>query len=213
MEPGTPSPIAVSQVTSPSQAAAVVFASNPPLFGSIAPSSSLGAVGQSASYSASTGNNEFLVSVTMGSGDCQSGCINQHTWNYSVSYDGTVSLVSEQGDAFEGSVDLGTADPATVHVVLVAGPVCPVERNPPDPNCAPRPVANVPVVLRDPAGNEVASGTADANGVATFTVPGGAYYVEPGPVGGMMQDPSPTAFAVPGGADFKVTLEYDTGIR
>jgi hypothetical protein len=69
------------------------------------------------------------------------------------------------------------------------------------------------VVLRDPAGNEVASGTADANGVATFTVPGGAYYVEPGPVGGMMQDPSPTAFAVPGGADFKVTLEYDTGIR
>jgi hypothetical protein len=32
-------------------------------------------------------------------------------------------------------------------------------------------------------------------------------------VGGMMQDPSPTAFAVPGGADFKVTLEYDTGIR
>ena len=212
VELGTSSPIAVSQVGSPSQAAAVVFGSNP-IFSSIVPSTSLGAVGQTETYSASTGDNEFLVSVTMGSGDCQSGCINQHTWNYSVSYDGKVTLVNEQGEPFEGSVDHGTADPATVHVLLVAGPVCPVERNPPDPSCAARPVGNVPVVLRDPAGNQVAGGTADATGVVTFTVPGGAYYVEPGSVGGMMQEPTPTAFAVPGGANFKVTLVYDTGIR
>ncbi|HEY7023601.1 MAG TPA: hypothetical protein VH371_01430 [Candidatus Limnocylindrales bacterium] len=209
---GATPPIAVAKVTTPSQAAAVVFASNP-LFSSITPPTGLGAVGQSQSYSATTGDNEFLVTVTMGSGDCLSGCINQHTWNYSVSYDGKVTLVSEQGDPFEGSVDEGTTAPATVHLMLVAGPVCPVERNPPDPSCAARPVGNVPFVLRDAAGSQVASGTADSNGVATFTVPGGAYYVDPGPVGGMMLAPNPTAFAVPGGADFKVTLTYDTGIR
>jgi len=202
----------VSHVGTPSQAAAVVFASNP-LFSSMTPPTGFAGVGRTTSYTATTGDNEFLVSVTMGSGDCQSGCINQHTWNYSVSYDGKVALVNEQGPEFEGTVDHGTADPATVHVLLIAGPVCPVERNPPDPSCSPRPVANVPVVLRDAAGNQVANGTADNTGVATFTVPGGAYYVEPGAVGGMMQEPNPTAFSVPGGANFKITLEYDTGIR
>jgi hypothetical protein len=165
------------------------------------------------SYTTSQGNNDFVVTVNMNFGDCQSSCTKQHTWNYSVSYDGTVKLESEQGAQVQASPPPVSTDPSTVHILFVAGPVCPVERNPPDPNCAPRPVPGVSTVLRDPAGNQVATGTSDANGVATFTVPGGAYYVDSGQVGGMMRAPTPTAFSVPGGVDFKVTLEFDTGIR
>jgi hypothetical protein len=204
-------PVVVTHVGSASQAAAVVFASNP-IFNSIIPDPGT-TVGQTAWYTASDDVNGFVVSVTMGSGDCPAGCANNHTWNYAVSTSGKVTLASEQGPDVEPSADHGTPDPATVNIVLVAGPVCPVERIPPDPNCAPRPVPHVTVVLRDAAGNEVGTDTADDYGVVTFTVPAGAYYIEPGNVGGIMQAPTPTAFSVLGGKNVKVTLMYDTGIR
>ena len=172
-----------------------------------------GSVGQAAAYDAQQSGDGFSVTVTMGSGDCLSGCINQHTWLYSVRSDGTVTLVSEQGDEVATTIDHGTSDPATVTVRLVAGPVCPVERNPPDPSCAPRPVPDAQVVLRDPSGNEVASGAADATGMVTFSVPGGAYYVETAAVQGLMRQAEAQAFAVPGGRSVTITLEYDTGIR
>lgn len=175
--------------------------------------SPIGVVGQTSSYTASEGEDGYTVTVIMGSGDCPSGCIDHHTWNYSVSHDGKVTLTSEEGTEIEPPADHASSDPATVKVLLLAGPVCPVERNPPDPNCAGRPVPNVAVVLRDPAGHEVDSGTADAQGALTFSVPGGAYYLEPAPVAGLMREPAETAFSVPGGTTVTVALSYDTGIR
>jgi hypothetical protein len=207
----TPSPIAVSQVSSPAQAAALVFASNP-LFAAITPPAK-GVAGQASSYQAFQSGAGFAVAVTMGSGDCLSGCINNHTWNYTVSAKGAVQLVSEQGDPVEVSIDHGTSDPATVTVKLVAGPVCPVERDPPDPSCAPRPVPDVEVVLRDPSGAEVARGTSDPTGQISFTVPAGAYYLEPAAASGLMRQAEPEAFSVVGGSSVILTLEYDTGIR
>ena len=199
------------RVDSAAQAAALVFASNP-LFGSITQPSQ-GAVGQSTSYQADESGNGYSVSITRGSGDCPSSCINQHTWNYTVSRSGDIELVSEQGDEVEGSVDVGTGDPATVTVRLVAGPVCPVERDPPDPSCAARPVPGVQVTLRDPTGSEVAAGVAADDGTASFSVPGGAYYVEAATVPGLMGQAQGVAFSVPGGRSVTATLNYDTGIR
>ena len=207
----TTSPISASHVNSPAQAAALVFASNP-LFAAITPPGK-GVVGQSSSYQAFQSGDGYSVAVTMGSGDCQAGCINNHTWNYTVSADGKVQLVSEQGDQIEVSSNHGTSDPATVTVKLVAGPVCPVERNPPDPSCAPRPVPTADVVLRDPSGAEVGRGSSDAAGQVVFTVPAGAYYVEAGAVSGLMRQAEPEAFSVVGGSSVILTLEYDTGIR
>ena len=189
----------------------MVFASNP-LFGSIKPSN-LGAVGQSTSYTATDTGDGYTVSVTMGSGDCPASCINQHTWNYTVTRAGQVALVSEQGDQVEASIDHGTADPAQVTIRLVAGPVCPVEQIPPDPGCAPKPVPDSSVVLRDPSGVEVAHGTSDAQGSVTFSVPGGAYYVEPAANPQFLGAAVASAFSVPGGRSVTITLEYDTGIR
>ena len=208
---GTRTPVPVTQVTSPAQAAAVVFASDPK-FSSVTQAKP-GAIGQAVSYQASQGGDGFTVSITMGSGDCLAGCINQHTWNYSVSGAGAVTLVSEQGDPVEAAIDHGSGDPATVAIRLVAGPVCPVERNPPDPSCAPRPVPNADVIVRDPSGQEVAQGMSDAQGSMTLSLPGGAYYVEASAAQGLMRVPEPQAFSVPGGRTASIVMEYDTGIR
>jgi hypothetical protein len=172
-----------------------------------------GVAGQSSWYVASEATSGYTVAVTIGSGDCLAGCINQHTWNYSVSATGKISLDSEQGDDIEVTVDPGTSDPANVTVRLVAGPVCPVEKDPPDPSCAPRPVPGAEIVLRDPSGAEVARASADSSGVASFSVPAGAYYVESAAAVGMMRQSQDIAFSVPGGRSVTVTMSYDTGIR
>ena len=39
----------------------------------------------------------WQVVYTVGWGDCQAGCIDQHTWTYQVTPDGTVTLISEEG--------------------------------------------------------------------------------------------------------------------
>lgn len=201
----------ITDVSSPAQAAAVVFASNP-LFGSVSqPIPSV--IGQSSSYEAAQDGDGFSVAVTLGSGDCPAGCINHHTWTYSVSTTGTVKLVSEQGDQVDTPIDPGTSAPATITVHLAAGPTCPVQRDPPDPNCAPKPVVSAEVVLRDPIGAEVARATSDDQGTATFTVPGGAYYVEPASVPGYMGTAVAQAVSVPGGRSVAIQLDYDTGIR
>lgn len=188
-----------------------MFASNP-LFASMGPLEP-DMIGQAAWYEATIQGDVYIVMVTMGSGDCFAGCIDRHTWNYVVERDGTVSLDSEEGDDVDAAPPDGTSGPATVSVRLTAGPVCPIEQSPPDPNCAPRTVANAEVVLRDPSGRQVARGVSDRDGMVAFSVPGGAYYVEPAPVDGFMSQPQPVAFAVVGGSSVGVTATYDTGIR
>ena len=61
--------------------------------------------------------------------------------------------------------------------IATAGPVCPVERVPPDPKCVPRPVAGAVVVVRDGAGREVARATTAADGRFFVAVPPGTYVV------------------------------------
>jgi hypothetical protein len=207
----SPSPEA-GRVTSAAQAAALVFEANLSQFAGIGPLQR-DLIGQSAWYDAFETGDGYSVVVTMGSGDCMAGCINRRTWTYGVAHDGTIELVSEEGDDIEISIDSGTSDAATIQVHLSAGPICPVEQNPPDPNCAPRAIANAEVVLRAPSGAEVARGTSGADGRVAFSVPGGAYYVEAMPVEGMMGQAEAQAFAVVGGSSIGLALGYDTGIR
>ena len=73
----------------------------------------------------------------------------------------------------------------------VAGPVCPVERIPPDPACADRPVAGAVIVVRDAAGAEVARATTAADGTFLVGVSRrGSWTVEPQPVEGLMGTPA-----------------------
>jgi hypothetical protein len=170
-------------------------------------------VGQSSWYEAFEDGTGYTVRVTMGSGDCQAGCINRHTWTYHVDRDGTVTLVGEEGDEIEGGPSTGTGAPITINVVLVAGPVCPVEQVPADPNCEPRPVQNAEAVLYAADGSEIARGVSGADGRIAFEAPEGAYFVEALPAEGLMQTPDAQAFSAVGGDSVGLLMAYDTGIR
>ncbi|MEA2631359.1 MAG: SdrD B-like domain [Chloroflexota bacterium] len=94
-----------------------------------------------------------------------------------------------------------------------AGPVCPVEKIPPDPSCAPRPVAGAILVVRDPSGSEIARATTAADGTFFVDLPAGAYTVEPQAVAGLMGTARPQSVTVAGGVVSTIQVDYDTGIR
>jgi hypothetical protein len=97
---------------------------------------------------------------------------------------------------------------------VLAGPTCPVARDPPDPACADRPVAGAEIVAVDARGQEVARASTDAEGGFTLSLPAGEYQLVPQPVEGLLGTASPTAIVVVDGAPLDpVTIVYDTGIR
>lgn len=170
-------------------------------------------IGASSWFDAAEDATGFAVNVTIGAGDCEAGCIQRHTWSYHVERDGTVTLVGEQGDDITLERAVPTGDHITLNLSLVAGPVCPVEQDPPDPACAPRPVQNVEVLVFDSTGREVGAGASDENGLISIQLPAGAYYVVPPPVEGLMGTAAAQAFAAVGGDQVGLVLDYDTGIR
>ncbi len=92
-----------------------------------------------------------------------------------------------------------------------AGPTCPTMQEPPDPNCADRPVAGAALVIVDADGNEVTRTVTDADGKFTAELPAGTYTLVPQPVEGLMGTAPPQEFSVPDTSGLDVA--YDTGIR
>lgn len=103
----------------------------------------------------------------------------------------------------------------TIEVEVVAGPVCPVEQDPPDPGCEPREVAGARVLVQPGDGRDivVAEATADAAGHAVIDLPAGDYLVVGAEVEGLMGLPEPALVTVVVGETVRVILAYDTGIR
>ena len=97
--------------------------------------------------------------------------------------------------------------------VATAGPVCPVEKNPPDPACAPRPVPGAVLVIRDVSGSEVARVTTGADGAFVADLAAGGYVVEPQAVDGLMGTAGPQSVTVNDGVVSTIQIGYDTGIR
>ena len=58
-----------------------------------------GLVGQSSWYTVepASGVGAFIVTMRIGWGDCEAGCIGEHRWVFTVAPDGAVALVSERG--------------------------------------------------------------------------------------------------------------------
>ena len=102
-----------------------------------------------------------------------------------------------------------------IQIEVVAGPVCPVERDPPDPNCEPRPVEGARVLLQPADGRDslVGEATTDADGNATIRVQPGDYLVVGGDAEGLMGRPDPTTVTVVAAETVMVPISYDTGIR
>lgn len=118
-----------------------------------------------------------------------------------------LAVAACSGSAATIAPDTGIRGTAT------AGPVCPVERNPPDPACAPRPVAGATIVVRDGSGAQAAVAISDAAGAYFVAVPPGVYVVDPQPVPGMLGTAPKQPATVVAGAVTEVPLDYDTGIR
>jgi len=105
--------------------------------------------------------------------------------------------------------------PPSVTGVVTAGPVCPVERIPPDPSCAPRPVVGAVIEAVDAGGREVARATTAADGSYLLIVgETGTFTITAQPMPGFMRTPTPmkVTLAFPGTTE-RVDLEFDTGIR
>jgi hypothetical protein len=249
-------------------AAAIVLAQDPRFAGIGARDQGL--VGQGSWYEVTPDAAGWRVTVQLGWGDCPAGCINRHTWEYVVGFDGAASRTGETGDQLPAasgppasepvarsqpapsSQPVASARPAPtarptptrqpapsvtptptgdgsnvppVSIpsiggpwlvgVATAGPVCPVERYPPDPACAPRPVVGATIAVLDPGGREVASAITGADGTYRVAVPAGSVRVQAAPVAGLMRMPAPIDVVVPAGpgAWLRVDLAYDTGIR
>lgn len=208
-------PPSAGPVTTPAEALARVI-QREPRFGGIQPFDT-GLIGQSSWYTVepASGVGAFVVTMRIGWGDCEAGCIGEHRWVFAVAPDGGVSIVSESGvpvpqDAWPSPVGDGRTGIAGL---ALAGPVCPVERVPPGPACAPRPVAGATIVVRAGGGNEVARATTLEDGSFFVEVPPGTYQLEPQAVEGLMGTAAVQTVTVVDGSATPVQLDYDTGIR
>ena len=103
-------------------------------------------------------------------------------------------------------------DTVSVSGVALAGPVCPVETNPPDPACAPRPVVGAVVAAVSDSGERVEA-TTGPEGEFSFELAPGQYEVVAEPAAGLMETPGPLEVEVGSGPVDLGVLLYDTGIR
>jgi len=106
--------------------------------------------------------------------------------------------------------------PSSISGTVTAGPVCPVEHNPPASGCAPRAVAGATIVVSDSSGTRIASATTGPDG--SYLVPvgrTGSFTVSGEPVTGLMGLPKPVSVSLSSaaGVTARADLEYDTGIR
>lgn len=210
----SPEPSAVP-ITTPAGALARVEATEPRLSGVKPFDTAL--IGQSSWYTVepASGVGAFIVTVQVGWGDCQAGCIDEHTWTYAVKPDGAVTVESESGpavapDAWPSPIAAGRTG---IGGSAAAGPVCPVERVPPDPACAARPVAGATVIIRDVSGSEVARTVTGADGSFFVELQAGDYVVEPQSAEGLLGTAAAQNVTVVNGSATSVQLDYDTGIR
>ena len=113
----------------------------------------------------------------------------------------TCALVLACGPASGGSpqpspspVVSPAGGPPSVTGTVSAGPVCPVEKSPPDPQCAPRPVAGAVIVATNASGQEVGRTTSAADGSYQLLVTEtGTVLITAQPVAGLVRPPAPVS--------------------
>ena len=98
----TPTAIVV-HVSSPTDAAALVIATNPLFAGAAELRPDM--IGASKYWKAEVlPNGGYRIELTIGWGDCPAGCIERHIWTFDVDATGGVNLVGETGDPVPSGV-------------------------------------------------------------------------------------------------------------
>lgn len=98
---------------------------------------------------------------------------------------------------------------------VLAGPTCPVERVPPQPGCAPRPVVATLRIRRLGSRTAARSVRSASDGRVRVRLAPGAYTVQALPRAGspFPRPPSPSRVQIRPGRFTVITITYDTGIR
>lgn len=98
---------------------------------------------------------------------------------------------------------------------VVAGPTCPVETVPPQPRCAPRPLAASLRIRRSGSNAPATSVHSAADGRFRVRLAPGSYVVQALPKAGspFPRPPGPLDVKVKAGRFTHITITYDTGIR
>lgn len=96
---------------------------------------------------------------------------------------------------------------------MLAGPVCPVERDPPDPECAPRPVSGAGITVTNTESGNGATAVSDDDGLYRLVVDAGPLRVVAGPVEGYLGIPDRVLVTGIAERTLVVDLLYDTGVR
>ncbi|MDB5266241.1 MAG: protein of unknown function with transrane region [Parcubacteria group bacterium] len=110
------------------------------------------------------------------------------------------------------SINIGLNQNGQISGHITLSPVCPVERMPPDPLCAPKGFETT-VVIRFSEGREVARIKTDTQGEYSAWVPGGRDY-DVSPEGGAVYPRCETkTVSVKAGANTIANISCDTGIR
>jgi len=99
----------------------------------------------------------------------------------------------------------------TIHI----GPICPVERIPPDPQCKPSPetFAAWPISIYTPDNKKTATVVPDADGHFVLQLPAGTYIIDlekHQPIGG---NNLPATIKISSGKTTTFDVDIDTGIR
>lgn len=102
----------------------------------------------------------------------------------------------------------------TMRGIALAGPVCGVVTDPPDPACDDRPVVGAEIVIRNEAGEAVARVSTGDDGRFSIALAAGRYELVPQPVEGLMGTAATIEVVVADGQDpDEIVISYDTGIR
>jgi hypothetical protein len=97
---------------------------------------------------------------------------------------------------------------------VTAGPTCPVVKEPPDSNCADRPVEGAVILILAASGDQVARLVSDATGAFSGSLAPGTYRLVPQAVEGLMGTAQEQRVVVTDGEPLNdVVVSYDTGIR
>lgn len=96
--------------------------------------------------------------------------------------------------------------------LVLAGPTCPVAQDPPDPDCADRPVPDAAISITASDDDLVGEVRADRAGRFTLQLAAGTFTFTPQPVDGLVGTPAPQTITVGPTVD-EIDFVYDTGIR
>jgi Immunoglobulin-like domain of bacterial spore germination len=156
-------------------------------------------------FSASSGGSS--VDVRLGTVTTKSSTIKGHTIALQSATTGTATII----------VTVAPTVPAASGVsgYIHTGPTCPVEQNPPNPNCADKPFAGAKVVIKSKAnGSIVSQSTSDKSGNFRVTLATGTYSIDVSSAsGGPLPKCETKEATVASGKFTTVDVSCDSGIR